>query len=168
MPSRYVITNEPGWLASEEKLTETFKAWGVDRKAFRVTRSGPAVTIRWRPKGDGDTVELASSDQDTADKNLHKLALGLEALRMQERRGFASIASSYYAQTTALVEHASTRASRYAPYEVLGLQATADRETVDAVVRSRQMALHKKGGDEAEARRINDARAAIFEERGWR
>lgn len=166
MPSKYVVTTDKNILQAERALREALIAWGVSEFDIQRGKDGSA-TVTFYPKDSTRVVSLSSADQPEPRLNMAKLWLGIDAMRMAERRGFSAVASSYYAQTTALVEHESTKQGRYAPYQVLGLQPNATRGQVDSMVRHLQAELHKNGGDQAEVTRINVARTQIFEERGW-
>lgn len=170
MPAKkpYVVNSNRTWLQAQKDLERLFRKWGVTE--FDISReTDGSCTVTWYPAGANKTVELKSSDQPEPRLNMVKLFLGIEAMELAERRGLASIASSYYAQTTALVEHESTRTDRYAPYAVLDVSVTAPQEVVDAAYKAKINRAHSdKGGNDADAARINVAKDAIYAERGWR
>jgi hypothetical protein len=169
VPQPYRIRTEKSWLETEDDLAAEFRLWGVKPRDWSAKRDGRKVVLRWIPKGADAAVTLESSDQAGPAENLRKLYKLVEDLRGLEMRGYAQEVASYYAQTTAIVEHESTKADRYAPYHVLDLTPSADRETVDAVTRSKLRKAHPDaGGTAAEAARVNDARDAIYRERGWK
>lgn len=161
---RYVVSTDKNILQAERALREALERWGVTEYDIQRGKDGGA-TVSFYPRGATKVVTLTSTDQPEPRLNMAKLWRGIEGMMLAERQGFATLQASYYEQTTALVEHESTRSNRYAPYQVLGLQPDADREQVDAMVRHLSAKAHKNGGGEPELRRINEIGRASCRER---
>lgn len=151
----YKIDSSKTWWETVDDLEVEFRRWGVKKTDVAITRDGKRAMVRWfvgeRP------IQIEADDQDTAANNLRKLYLVVESIRLNEKRGFAQIARTYYA---------ALPAGEPDPYEVLGVRRQAKLSTIEGAWRALAKEAHPdKGGDTAEAARINRAWEMIKAER---
>lgn len=166
----YHVTSQHSWSETEKKLRDTFGKWPVYRFAIEpsclprqlnsnyLPLSERAVTVRfWL---DDREVVLTSTDQERPVDNLKKLQLGIEDMRMIDRRGMREVMESAYLQLAA-------PAAQRDPWEVLGLRPGASPEMVEAMYRTIAKQVHPDAGgsDEAMAE-LTDARNAVLKEAG--
>lgn len=169
MPEGYTIHTKKTFLETEEDLADEFRRWGVAEWSLRKVTAGGA-RLRWIPRDGDATVALESSDQRTFADNARKLFLIVEALRLNEARGFKDQVASFYEQTSkALTVRPEDVAASLAPYTTLGVRPDTDTESIEAVYRSLLRRHHPDvAGPDGNRRtaEINDAWAAIRRLRG--
>lgn len=168
MPGAYKIHNPPSVSQTEHELDECFAKWGVrdysvdynvPRAKFRnvtLSRVERAVTVRWMPRGSNREVVVSSDDQTSIEANVRKLFLGIDAMRMNERRGLNEVMRSAYMQLGApTADH----------WTVLGVQPGASRALIESAYRTQAKQAHPDtgGSDEAMAA-LNAARDAALRE----
>lgn len=120
---------------------------------------GKDATLRFSLRG--FPVTLHCSDQPTYAKNLRACYLAFDSMRNNEARGIGDMMREAY---LALPGPTSGPAP-VNPYEFFGISSNIQRDDLEALVRSRSM---RASGDEAEQLKINLARDAILQEKGWR
>ena len=171
--SRYVNGSNATWSSCVERLRDTFNKWGVGFENWEVENSAVgaarntyksdddrAVTVHYRPPGRQDTVTMRLDSQDTPAKNLSAIAITIEGIRMQERRGLGNLAAQHY---LALASPATTRD----PLEVLGLRPDASSALIDAAYKTLAKTVHSDvGGSDTAMTELNEAREAALERTG--
>jgi DnaJ-class molecular chaperone with C-terminal Zn finger domain len=86
--------------------------------------------------------------------NLWALAIGLDAVRLNELRGLDDVARQVYQMLPAPRQRS--------PWEVLGLPPNADEDVIDAVYRTKAKRLHPDvGGDVAAFQELQAAYEAV-------
>lgn len=169
MPAAYKIHNPPTVGETEQDLAWCFGKWGVrdysvdynvPRAKLRnltLSRVERAVTVRWMPKGSNREVVVSSDDQDTVAANLRKLYLGIDAMRMNERRGLNDVMRSAYMQLGPAGNH----------WTALGLVPGSLPDEIRRAYREKARTAHPDtgGSDEALAA-LNAARDAALRESG--
>ncbi|MFA7250480.1 MAG: DnaJ domain-containing protein [Dehalococcoidia bacterium] len=148
---------------TERDLEETFMKWGVTDYAveFNVPRSRlrnvtltateRGVTVRWMPASGGREVVLSHAGQLDVASNLRVLYLGIESIRMNERRGIdPTLMKSAYLQ----LDVPSTGWPA-----VLGVSQSASRDEIQAAYRAAAKTAHPDaGGSDAAMAALNRAR----------
>lgn len=148
---------DQGWVTCRDRLLECIAKWQKKYKAVGVTIECPAApryTARF-----GTPADRAVSVTFTAGKhvdrtvtidrferpvdNLWALAIGLDAVRLNELRGLDDVARQVYQAIAA----PRTRD----PWEVLGLRPDADLDAIEAVYRTKARRLHPDAGGSVEA-----------------
>ena len=146
-----------GWVTCRDRLLETIAKWQKKYKAVGVSIECPAApryTSRF-----GSPADRAVSVTFTAGKhvdrtvtidrferpvdNLWALAIGLDAVRLNELRGLDDVARQVYQALPAPRERD--------PFEVLGIRADADEDVIDAAYRAKAKRLHPDAGGSADA-----------------
>lgn len=162
--TRYVNPSKKPWNEVVSDLKETFGAWGIPFQDFQIERAGRYGTgakVTYRPLGSPNVVTMFLESQYSAAKNLSAIAITIEGIRMQERRGLGAITAQHYLALEA------PKLERD-PYEILQARPDADRETIDTLFRLRAKASHPDtGGTQEEFELVTGARDRIYEQRGW-
>jgi hypothetical protein len=156
--------DDQGWVTCRERLLETIAKWQKRPKAVGVAIECPAAprySTRFTDAADR-AVSVTFSAGEHVDRtvtvsrfvrpvdNLWALALGLDAVRLNELRGLDDVARQVYQALPA----PRTRD----PWEVLGLRPDADPEAIEAVYRSKARRAHPDtGGDAAAFRELQAA-----------
>lgn len=163
----YHLHTEKSITDTERELDETFSKWGVKdysveynvprakHRNVTLTAAERGVTVRWMPASGGQEVVLSNAGQADVASNLRVLYLGIESIRLNERRGIdPTLMKSAYLQLDA-------PAPEWA--QVLGVAPTATREEIQAAYRSAAQQAHPdKGGSDAEMAALNRARDAAL------
>ncbi len=161
----YTNPSRATWAQNAKRISETFEKWGIGFEDWRIDcdieparRNGyhsTPVTVSYRLRG--QVVAMTLDSQDTPAKNLSSIAITVEAIRMQERRGLGAIAAAHYLAIAAPV-------GKRDPHEVLGLRPDATAEEVDAMYRLRAKSAHPDtGGSEDAMQELNEARDLALE-----
>lgn len=164
MPAAYKVHNPPTVHQTEQELHWCLEKWGVrdysvdynvPRAKFGnrlLSRPERAVTVRWIPPGSRSEIVVSSDDQDSIAANLRKLYLGIEAMRLNERRGLTDVMRSAYMQLPA------PAAGHWA---VLGVAPGSSLEEIERAYRQvAQVAHPDRGGSDEEMAALNQARIA--------
>lgn len=152
----YALHSRKTWAATYRELEAEFRRWDVkDWDARRI--AGAGVAVRWWPRGADAPITLQSDDQRTHELNFRKLYLIIEALRLNEVRGFTSLARSYYLQLPA---------GEPDPYEVLGVRRDSRIEIIEGAYKAQLKLSHPDaGGDAGVFKMVQRAWERIKEER---
>lgn len=159
----YSLTTQKTWDATYRDLRETFSKWGVEdwnvaRDEARATNTG--VTVTYTPVRGRQEIRLHKSNLGRAVDNFRALYLGIEAIRMNEKRGIGDVIAQHY---QALAAPASARD----PYEVLGVRSSEPLEDIEAIYRSKAKRAHPDaGGNEAAMKELNEAIERVRVEKG--
>lgn len=146
-----------GWVMCRDRLLDTIAKWQKRYKAADVTIDCPAAP-RYA-SAFGNKADRAVSVTFTAGAhikrtvtvdrferpvdNLWALAIGLDAVRLNELRGLDDVARQVY--------QALPAARQRDPWEILGLRPDADEDAIDAVYKAKAKRLHPDVGGTAEA-----------------
>lgn len=144
-----------GWVTVRDRLTNTIGKWqktsrpdmAIDCPAApRYTSSfaekaDRAVSVTFRHPGDGEKTVTVDRFPRPVD-NLWALALGLDAIRLNEQRGLDDVARQMYQMIAA----PRTRD----PYEILGVRPDADEDVIDAAYRAKAKRMHPDAGGSVE------------------
>jgi hypothetical protein len=154
-----------GWVTCRERLFETLVKWQRGSMGGRTAIDcpmSPRYTAHSDNKADRAVSVTFSAGRHidrtvTVDRferpvdNLWALALGLEAIRLNELRGLDDVARQVYMALPAPKVRD--------PWEVLGLRPGADSEMITAAYRVKARAAHPDAGGSGEAMaELNDAR----------
>lgn len=159
---------DQGWVTCRERLLECIAKWQKTWRARDVTISCPAAP-RYTSKF-SEPADRAVSVTFTAGKhinrtvtidrferpvdNLWALAIGLDAVRLNELRGLDDVARQVY--------QALPAPRKRSPWEVLGLPSNSDDDVIDAVYRTKAKRLHPDAGGDAEAfKELTEAYEAV-------
>lgn len=159
----YHLHTEKSIYDTERELDETFSRWGVKdyaveynvpRAKLRTTTLTPSergVTVRWLPARGGAEVVLSYAGQSDVASNLRVLYLGIESIRLNERRGIdPTLMKSAYLQLDAPGPEWAA---------VLGVPSTATRDEIQAAYRAAAKTAHPDaGGSDAAMAALNRAR----------
>ena len=160
--------DDQGWVTCRDRLLDCIAKWQRKPKAAGVSIECPAApryTARF-----GTPADRAVSVTFTAGKhidrtvtvdrferpvdNLWALALGLDAVRLNELRGLDDVARQVY--------QALPAPRVRDPWEGLGLRPDADLDAIEAVYRTKAKRLHPDAGGSAEAfRELQQAFEAV-------
>ena len=171
MHTGYRNPSRKPWGEVVDSLKAIFESWGVGPEDYHIDhnpemerrelsldwwRGEPWARVRYRPPtAPQSMVEMQLGSQSTAAKNLNSIAITLEAIRMQERRGLGGIAAAHYLAISAPLTARD-------PYEVLGVRPDAPLEVVEAAWRQLAKGAHPdKGGTEEAMTELNDALEAV-------
>jgi hypothetical protein len=165
MRTQYHNPSRATWNQNAKRLRTTFEKWGVgfedwtiesdveprQRNSYNPGATG-AVTVRYRLPGRQSIVTMTLDSQGTPAKNLGSIAITIDAIRMQERRGLGSIAAAHY---LALAAPLSARD----PFEVLGLRPDAPQTLIEAAYKTLAKERHPDVGGSHEAmEELNEAK----------
>lgn len=163
---RYTNPSKATWEQNAQRLRETFDKWGVGFEDWTVEceiepqrRNGyhglaGAVTVHYRLPGRQNVVTMKLDSQDTPAKNLSSIAITIESIRMQERRGLGGIAAAHY---LALAAPLTARD----PFEVLGLRPDASVQQIEIMYKALARDVHPDaGGSEEAMKELNEAKEA--------
>lgn len=157
-----------GWVTCRDRLMDTIAKWQKRYKATDVSIECPAApryASAFGNKADRAVSVTFSAGQHvnrtvTVDRferpvdNLWALAIGLDAVRLNELRGLDDVARQVY-QALPAPRHRD-------PWEILGLRPDADEDAIDAVYRAKAKRLHPDKGGSAEAfTELQDAYEAV-------
>ena len=157
MPYGYVHHTDKTWSQLEQLLADCFDKWGVReweaRSAGRMLRTAKyseqdettrAATVEWRPRGAADTITLTLSEQARAVDNLAVLVIGIDQMRLNEKRGLTNVMQQAYLQLAAPPRERD-------PYEVLGVRRDSPREVLEASYKALAKSRHPDAGGSDEA-----------------
>lgn len=169
---RYNLTTKKSWNDTIEDLAATFRKWGVTDWETRPQRPPKTarqyqsvderrVALRFVRKGQG--VELACASQDTAQDNLRVLYLVIEALRLNDVRGYGALYADAARQLyPALPAPGQQSPSVHTPYAVLHVRDTAPLVVCEAAYKALARQAHPdSGGSDDRMQALNAAIAAI-------
>ena len=171
MSTRYVNPSKATWNETVDRLRAIFDAWGIPHEDYRVTTGteprqrnsewyGGWAMVEYRPPGSPNMVKMFLDSQSSPAKNLSAIAITIEGIRMQERRGLGGIAAAHY------LALAAPRTERD-PYEVLGVRSDAPIEVLEASWKARARTLHPDaGGNEDDFKELGAAWERIKADRG--
>lgn len=164
----YYLNAKQSTAQTENDLAETFGKWHVTdwEPRYNVMRSrhwtkglSPQereVTVVWIDPITKRQVSLSMNKQRTPADNLRVLYLGIEAVRLNEKRGIDETVKAAYLQLDAGSEHWTN---------VLDLPISATRQEVEAKYRTAAKKAHPDaGGSDEEMALVNAARAAALRE----
>jgi hypothetical protein len=154
--SGYSLSTKKTWDQTLDDIQESFRKAGI--RTWNVTPTRPAktklqqhslhertVTLSFTAKN-GRAVTLTTNRQPRAHDNLRVLYLVVEALRMNELRGFAQEMAEAYRQNYPALPGpgaSPTPAARQAtPYDLLHLRPSAPIEVCEAAYRSLSKLYH--------------------------
>lgn len=157
-----------GWVTCRDRLLDTIAKWQKKWKAEGVSIECPAAP-RYTAHF-GNPADRAVSVTFTAGKhinrtvtidrferpvdNLWALAIGLDAVRLNELRGLDDVARQVY--------QALPAPRKRDPWEVLGLRPDADLDAIEAVYKTKAKRLHPDVGGSVEAfRELQEAYEAV-------
>ena len=159
------------WAETVDRLRETFRAWGVPHEDYVIEAGAPDrnrpsyshpnwAMVSYRPPGSPNMVKMFLDSQFTCAKNLSAIAITIEGIRMQERRGLGGLASAHY---LALAAPQTERD----PYEVLQVRPNAPMEVIEASYRALAKSAHPDAGGSNEAMaELNAALDRVKADRG--
>ncbi|HEU4322098.1 MAG TPA: hypothetical protein VFS21_03025 [Roseiflexaceae bacterium] len=168
----YRVTTEKTWSRILDDIEETLRKWGgvltwkaePGLQVNRVTRQRQTaeerrVEFSWTRRGKSFSISM--DKQDRAIDNLLVIWLILEALRLNEARGYAAqIAEVYAAEFPALPAPGQTSVAQEAttPYKVLYVRRDAPLAVCEAAYRALAKAAHPDaGGSDEEMARLTAA-----------
>lgn len=179
----YTVTTEKTWSRILDDLEESFRKWGSVQLGWRVetvlaprsatkvnqTQQERTVALHWKRRNKDYAITM--KNQSRAVDNLLVIWLIVEALRLNEARGFAAqIAEVYRQEFPALPAPGQTSAvSPLAddPYTVLYLYPGAPLIVAEAAYKALARLAHPDaGGSEDVMASLNEAIAAIRKQRG--
>lgn len=166
----YTLTTDKTWSETMAEVRTTFQRWAYDTPGgrriewdvqcavppvkSRNSTLGPAdraVILSFYHPGTGQLIELTMNEQSRPVDNLRVLYLGVEAMRLNEKRGIGKVMQDAYLQLSAPPKERD-------PWEVLGVRSDARAEVVKAAYRARANVLHPdKGGDAEEFKELEAA-----------
>lgn len=153
-----------GWLQVTAELRDELDLWNVhDWRIEGAPRgrqwgSTHVVTLTFLHPS-GREIVLRSSTQNEAKDNLRVLVFGVNAMRLNEKRGLAEMMQQAYAQLVA-------PKTQRDPFELLGVRPDADIEVIEAAHRSLAKRAHPDAGGSSERMaELNAAMDRIREER---
>lgn len=162
----YYLNAKQSTAQTESDLAETFDKWGVrDWEArYNVMRSRHwnkglsqqerEVTVVWIDPKTKRQVSLSMNKQRTPADNLRVLYLGVEALRMNEKRGIDETVKAAYLQLEAGSDHWTN---------VLSLPHSASKQEVESSFKRLAKSAHPDaGGTDEEMAVLNKARDAAL------
>lgn len=149
--------DDQGWVTCRDRLYETIAKWQKRYKPEGVDIQCPAApryTSRFGTPADRSVTVTFTAGKHlnrtvTVDRferpvdNLWALAIGLDAIRLNELRGLDDVARQVY--------QALPAPRQRDPFEILGLRPDADEDAIDAVYRAKAKRLHPDAGGSAEA-----------------
>lgn len=156
-----------GWVTCRDRLLDTIAKWQKRSRAVAeincpaapryntafATPADRAVSVTFSAGQHIDRTVTIDKFQRPVD-NLWALALGLEAIRLNELRGVDDVARQVY--------QALPAPRQRDPWEVLGLRSDADEDAIDAVYRTKAKRLHPDAGGSVEAfRELDEAYKAV-------
>lgn len=159
---------DQGWVTCRDRLLDTIAKWQKKYKAVGVTIECPAAPrygSRFGTPADRAVSVTFSAGKHvdrtvTIDRferpvdNLWALAIGLDAVRLNELRGLDDVARQVY--------QALPAPRQRSPWEVLGLPAGSDLDVIEAVYRTKAKRLHPDAGGTVEAfRELQEAYEAV-------
>lgn len=172
----YKISNPPSVAFTERELGWEFERWGVRAGEYFIdynvqrarmnnrtlSREERAVTVRWIPHGETREIVIASDDQPSIAANLRKLFLGVQAMRLNERRGLGEVMRNAYLQLPGPSGETLTA------YGILDVPAGASADAVREAYRVAARKAHPDhGGSDEAMSAVNQAYEQIKRERGW-
>lgn len=156
--SSYSLYTNKTWHQTLQDLRATLEKWGVSefevsgskKTNYYQTEAERVVSIRFvHPSG--RTIVVRKGDLGRAIDNFRALYLGLEDMRMMEKRGISDVVREALAQLPAPVQPTD-------PYQLLGVQEGAPRDVIDAAYRAQAKRLHPDaGGTDTAMRALNEA-----------
>lgn len=163
----YQLRTSVSWSQTMQELGYMFEKWGVGEWEVRPMRLDSrktwwppeerVVTIRFVRKG--ETQEFSLGTQERPVDNLRALFLGLDSIRMNERRGIGDVVREMYLRLPAPPVERD-------PYDVLGVRPDTPMPVIEAAYKFKAHELHPdKGGSEAEMRELNAAYERVKTER---
>lgn len=149
--------DDQGWVTCRDRLLDCIAKWQKKHQPVGVSidcAAAPRYGNRFSMPADRAVSVTFSAGQHmdrtvTVDRferpvdNLWALAVGLDAIRLNELRGLDDVAKQVYQALPA----PRTRS----PWEVLGLPSNSDEDVIDAVYRTKARRLHPDAGGDAEA-----------------
>lgn len=156
----YKNPSQASWNETVDRLKATFEAWGIGYEDYQISASVTGADrnrVQWgaqnwaevsyRPRGAPNVVTMRLGSQSTPAKNLSAIAITIEGIRMQERRGLGAITASHYLALAAPVLERD-------PYEVLGVRSDAPMEVIEASYKAQAKMNHPDVGGDAEAFKV--------------
>lgn len=142
MPSEdlYHLDTKVDYLDTKAQLENEFRLWKVTEAKITRSKDG-SVTVEWFPHESTTLRVMRSGDQSSAASNIRKIYLIINALRLNERRGFAEYMREFYLQLPAGRDEGD-------PYKVLGVTPDAPLEDIEAMYRSKARRLHPDAANE--------------------
>jgi hypothetical protein len=146
------------WYQTGQDLEIMFERWGVTdyqvigrpSQKTRQSQEERSVSIRFYHPA-GREIVVTKHDQARSVDNLRALYLGLDDMRMMERRGVVDVIRDALLQLPAPPKYRD-------PYEILGVRSDSPVEVIDAAYRAQAKRLHPDvGGDEAAMGELNEA-----------
>ena len=160
--------DDQGWVTCRDRLLETIAKWQKRHSAAGVAiecpakpryqsafadRESRAVSVTFSAGAHVNRTVTVDRFERPVD-NLWALAIGLDAIRLNELRGLDDVARQVYMALPAPKQRD--------PWQVMGLRSDADAETIEAVYRSKAKRLHPDAGGSAEAfRELQEAYEAV-------
>jgi hypothetical protein len=155
-----------GWVTCRDRLIDVISKWR--RSDGQWTQGSyliecaaqPRYTTHFADKADR-AVSVTFTAGDHVDRtvtvdrferpvdNLWALAIGLDAVRLNELRGLDDVARQVY--------QALPAPKARDPWEVLGLRSDADEDAIDAVYRAKAKRMHPDAGGDPEAFKVLQA-----------
>ncbi len=164
----YTNPSRATWAQNAKRISETFEKWGLGFEEWTIEclteprsrnvvqwNDARSVTVRYRLRG--QVVAMTLDSQDTPAKNLSSIAITVEAIRMQERRGLGAIAAAHYLALSAPLTARD-------PFEVLGLRPDAAPALIEAAYKTAAQDAHPDhGGSDDAMKELNEAKEAALE-----
>lgn len=157
MPEYHLWTDKT-WYQSGQDVEIMFDRWGVTdyqiigrpNAKVRQTPEERSVSIRFF-HASGREILVTKSDLARSVDNLRALYLGLNDMRMMEKRGVMDVIRDALLQLPAPAKYRD-------PYEILGVRSDAPMDIIDAAYRAQAKRLHPDvGGDPAAMQALNEA-----------
>lgn len=155
---RYDMNTSKTYQETMGDLAETFQRWGVTQwqvwplregstsRSWSLTDEERRVKVTYQHPRSEQMIELEMADHSRPRDNLRVLYLGIEAMRMNERRGLSNVMASQYLQ----LEGPKGPVKRD-PYEVLGVRPDAPWEDIRDMYRVKARRVHPDRGGDKEA-----------------
>lgn len=156
----YRLTTDKTWSQTLDDLAETFRKWGISAWSVEPTNPGRRAANRYQTATErsvalrfsrrGRAVELVMTEQDRAVDNLRVLYLVVEALRLNESRGYAEVlaeaARQLYPALPAPTTSAPTGPGAIDPYAVLYVHPDAPLAVCEAAYKALARRFHPDAG----------------------
>lgn len=165
--SDYKITTRASWARTISELEESLHKWGATEidvnyprgarsESFNQELEDRTVVVRYNLRGKNVSVKM--DKQRRAVDNLRVIAICVESMRMNERRGMAETMESMYKQLAA-------PAGSMDPYQVLGMQRGFPLSVYEAMFKDLAKKNHPDvGGSDEKMKELSNAIQMIKEE----
>lgn len=173
----YTHRTNKSWSQLNVELDDEFRKWGVTEWETNYPKGARSQAMYQMPDDrfvslryvkHGREVTLTMNKQNRAVDNLAVLLLGIQSLRLNEKRGIGEIMAQAYAQLPSPDSTVTWTAKVFVEnaYDYLGVNESADMAVVEAAYKAKARKAHPDaGGSAAEMAKLNQAMEAIRQHR---